>query len=194
MPGPPHLDPPPRPEGSAASDPNSKDGKPGREMKGGSSPGKPGDGRGPGPGGDGKGWRPSLDKMPPWLREKIDKMPREEKERFIENLSRWRELDEKEREEIRERFREEKNRMRKTAQDALKAAGITLDADRLEVFELRYAQERRRIEEMLKSEMEKRRTDELQKALDRLKTEFAPFALPSSEMPPSKSKEQLTSP
>ena len=50
-----------------------------------------------------------------------------------------------------------KQNRRKEIEEAIRSTGLQLDPDRRQVFVLRYAQERRKIEEQLRSEMEQKR-------------------------------------
>ena len=58
-------------------------------------------------------------------------------------------------------------------QDAITKSGLHLDDDQREVYALRYTQERRKIEEYLRNEMNQQRAAMVADMLGRLKIEFA---------------------
>ena len=93
----------------------------------------------------------------------------EERETFNQNLKLWRELPPAEQQEIRERV---KARLQQETQKALRESGLQLDRDRQEIFMLRYAQERRKLERELRRKMEAERSQRLPLILDELKREF----------------------
>ncbi len=71
----------------------------------------------------------------------------------------------------RELFRREK--VAEEIQDAINKSGLKLDDDQREVFALRYTQERRKIEEALRKEMDQKRHTMVGDMLARLKLEFS---------------------
>lgn len=84
----------------------------------------------------------------------------------------------------------EKNRRDKAAQeieDAIKKSGLQLDKDRREVYALRYTQERRKIEEQLRKDMEEKRKPLVSDMVERLKVEFQPTPSPSPSPAPAAS-------
>lgn len=85
----------------------------------------------------------------------------------------------------REHIRREK--IAQEIDETLKKSGLQLDADRREVFALRYAQERRKIEEGLRKEMEAKRRPMMQEMMERLKKEFSPFNNASASPSPTAS-------
>lgn len=115
------------------------------------------------------------------FKRKLEKLSPEERERFQKNWDRWKKMGEKERDELRQRAEVEQERIRRTIDDAIARAGLTLDKDQREVFALRYRQERRKIEEDLSREFEKVRKSRIDQALEKLKAEFTP-AKPTAEV------------
>jgi hypothetical protein len=107
------------------------------------------------------------------FKQKFEAMTPEERERFKENWQRWKEMGERERAEFKQRAAREHACMDKAIDDAIAKLGLVLDRDRKEVFALRYKQERRKVEEALCQEMKKKRDQQLDDMLRRLKTEFA---------------------
>ena len=77
----------------------------------------------------------------------------------------------------RELFRREK--IAQEIQQAIIKSGLRLDDDQREVYALRYTQERRKIEEALRKEMDQKRQWMVGDMLARLKIEFAPTPAPA---------------
>lgn len=120
----------------------------------------------------------------------FERMTPEERERFRENFERWKAMPMEERQALlmHEKMRREK--MSQEIDDALKKTGLQLDKDRQEVFALRYSQERRKIEEQLRKEIEEKRRPLMNEMLERLRAEFnsqaASSPLPSASPAPAK--------
>ena len=117
----------------------------------------------------------------------FDRLTPEEKARFEENFERWKVMSPEERQAL---ILREKNRRNKAAQeieDAIKKSGLQLDKDRREVYALRYTQERRKIEEQLRKDMEEKRKPLVSDMVERLKVEFQPTPSPSPSPAPAAS-------
>ncbi len=82
----------------------------------------------------------------------------------------------------RELFRREK--IAEEIQDALNKSGLKLDDDQREVYALRYTQERRKIEEALRKEMDQKRQLMVGDMLSRLKIEFSGTPAPAGKAIP----------
>jgi hypothetical protein len=123
------------------------------------------------------------------FRDKLDKMSPKEREQFKQNWQRWKEMGDRERKDWQQRACEERDRVKKCIDEAIAKAGLTLDNDQREVFVVRYRQERRKIEEQLRQEMDAKRQEKIDEMLARLKTEFstAPKPAASPEKPPTAS-------
>ena len=79
-------------------------------------------------------------------------------------------------------------RRKKMAEDvdaSIRGLGIELDKDRKEQFAKRYIEERRKIEEQIRREMEEKRRPLVQEMVARLKQEFS---APPAEAPPASPK------
>jgi len=115
----------------------------------------------------------------PDLKKYIDRPIPEEKERFSEKIEKWKSLPPEEREALmlHEKMRREK--MQHEIEETLKNSGLQLDKDRQEVFTLRYTQERRKIEEQLRKELEEKRRPLLKEMIERLVIEFSPTPIPT---------------
>jgi len=114
-----------------------------------------------------------------------DRLSPEEKQQYQENFERWKALPQEERQALLMSERNRKEKMAQNIQDALKNTGLQLDKDHQEVFNLRYTQERRKIEEQLRKEMEEKRRPLIKEMLERLKKEFEAVQTTSSSPSPS---------
>ena len=120
-----------------------------------------------------KGDRDHADEVPGKFRERFDALPAEAKKRFMENWSRWRKMDSREREKLMEGAFKERQRREEVIDKALADLGLNLTRDQREVFELRYRQERRKLEEALRDEVTSMRESRLKVMLEELRKEFA---------------------
>lgn len=118
-------------------------------------------------------------------RRAFERLSPEEREKFRENFQRWKNLPPEERRALRdgEQFRRQK--IEREIDEALKTSGLQLDADRRQVFALRYTQERRKIEEQIRKEIEQKRKPLLEAVVARLKTEFSTASSPAPSTTPS---------
>jgi hypothetical protein len=103
----------------------------------------------------------------------LERLSPEEKEQFKQNLQRWREMPQSERQMMLDREKMRHERMQKEVDEAIRSSGLQLDKDQREVYMLRYTQERRKIEEQLRREMEEKRKPLLMEMVGRLKMEFS---------------------
>lgn len=101
---------------------------------------------------------------------RLDQLPPDERAAYQRNLPLWRQLPVEERQDIRQQADE---RVRQEIDKAYQESGLTLDRDQREVFDLRYRQERRRLERELQEKVNAERTRRLAEVTERLKTEFA---------------------
>lgn len=111
--------------------------------------------------------------VPDQFQERFARLPAAAKKRFLENWSRWRRMDADEREKLMERALNERQRREEIIDRALADLGLELTPDRREVFQLRYRQERRKLEEQLRDEVAKMRESRLEAMLDSLGAEFS---------------------
>ncbi len=120
------------------------------------------------------------------VRKAIEALTPEQRKRFQENFQRWINLTPEQKTALSDR---ETFRRRKIAEDtdaAIKEAGFDLDPTRRELFAKRYWEERHRIEERLRTEMDEKRRPLLQEIIAKLKAEFAsgaPVASPDAAKP-----------
>ena len=97
----------------------------------------------------------------------------DQQKKFLDNLDQWKAMSPEEQELYRDRelFRREK--IAEEIQDAITKSGLKLDDDQRAVFALRYTQERRKIEEALRKEMDAERQTMVNDMMGRLKLEFS---------------------
>jgi len=97
----------------------------------------------------------------------------DQQKKFLDNLDQWKAMSPEEQELYRDRelFRREK--IAEEIQDAITKSGLKLDDDQRAVFALRYTQERRKIEEALRKEMDAERQTMVNEMMGRLKLEFS---------------------
>jgi hypothetical protein len=114
-------------------------------------------------------------------------MAPEEREQFRKNWQHWKEMGQREQKNWKQRAAEEHERVRKTVDEAIAKIGLKLNNDQKEVFALRYRQERRKIEEQLRKEIDAARKQRIDEMLANLKAEFsapAPAATPAASPTP----------
>lgn len=103
----------------------------------------------------------------------LEQLPPGERESFLRNFKRWRELSPQERETLRGQAGRHRARMLEEAGRALQESGLKLSDDRREMFLLRYSQERRKLERELREKAEEERARRLPAIHEALKREFA---------------------
>jgi len=114
--------------------------------------------------------------IPDQLQNMLQKMEPEQRQRFWQNLQKWQNMDAEEKDYLRNRVQGMQEEIRKEASQALAKSGLKLDGDRKEVFELRFFQERRKLERDLREKMERDRQDGMRAIIVRLRKEFEPYA------------------
>lgn len=105
-------------------------------------------------------------------RQRWREMSPEDRQRVRSNATRWLQLPAEEREQLRLRDNLRRQRIRQEAEAALQNSGLQLEAEKRELYERRYMQERRRIERALRQELEEKRQRELAPVMENLKKEF----------------------
>jgi dsDNA-binding SOS-regulon protein len=111
----------------------------------------------------------------------FEQLSPDQKNKFLDNLDQWKAMSPEEQELFRDRelFRREK--IAQEIQEAINKSGLKLDDDQREVFALRYTQERRKIEEALRKEMDQKRQSMVGDMLSRLKVEFTGTPAPGGK-------------
>jgi hypothetical protein len=119
----------------------------------------------PGPTGMGpRGFRPA--------RERWRQMSPDDRQRIRSNAARWLQMPPEERQQLRLREGLRRQRIQQEARAALQDSGLQLEAEKRELYERRYIQERRRIERALRQDLEERRQREIAPVVESLKKEF----------------------
>jgi len=116
------------------------------------------------------------------VRKAIDALTPEQRRRFQENLQRWGNLSPEEKKALSDRDTFRRKKIAEDIDAALKEAGLTLDGERRELFAKRYGEERHRIEEHLRKDMDEKRRPLVKEVIARLKAEFANGA-PAAAVP-----------
>jgi len=172
--------PPPPPPGEEVG-PVAMEPPPGRERRPKPPHGKPGrDKRG------GNEAMPEWVDQPDKLKASLEKMPDEQRKRFLKNLKEWEKLAPEQRSWLRNQEKMRREQRKKEFERLLKENGIKLDEKQREEFGRRFFEERRKIEELLRREMDERRRPLVLDAIERLKKEFAeqPAVAPEPEKVP----------
>lgn len=99
-------------------------------------------------------------------------MPPEDKQAFRKNAERWMQMGPQERQIMREREKVYRQQVQREVDAALRDTGLRLEGEKRAQFEQRYLQERRRIEQSLRQEVESKRQQQLPALQERLKKEF----------------------
>ena len=107
------------------------------------------------------------------VRKAIEALTPEQQKRFRENFVRWMNLSPEEKRALRDRDELRRKRMSEETERAMAQAGLQLDGERRARFSKRYAEERRKVEEQLRREMEEKRRPLVQEIIGRLKAEFS---------------------
>jgi len=97
----------------------------------------------------------------------------DQQKKFLDNLEAWKAMSPEEQELYRDRELFHRQKITAEIQDAMTKSGLQLDDDQREVFTLRYTQERRKIEEALRKDIDRKRQLMVADMLTRLKGEFA---------------------
>ncbi len=105
-------------------------------------------------------------------RERWSSMSLEDRQAFRRNAERWMQMSSAERNLMRDREKSHREELKRQADAALRDAGLRLDQQKRELFEQRYLQERRKMERVLRQEIESKRNQELPALNDRLRKEF----------------------
>lgn len=114
------------------------------------------------------------------VRKAIDALTPEQRQRFVENFKRWATLPPEERDALANREGLRRRKIEEEVSNALSTAGLDLSGDRRIQFAKRYVEQRRKIEEQLRHEMEEKRQPMLQALIEKLRAEFAPADPPAS--------------
>jgi hypothetical protein len=117
----------------------------------------------------------------------IDALTPEQRKRFQENFVRWSNMSPEAKKALRDRDEFRRKRMAEDVEAAIRGLGFELDKDRSEQFTKRYVEERRKLEEQMRREMDEKRQPLVKEMLARLKQEFSaqPGATPAAPPAPA---------
>jgi hypothetical protein len=121
-------------------------------------------------------------------RKMFEQLSPDQQKRFLDNLDQWKAMSPEEQELFRDRDLIRREKIALEIQDSITKSGLKLDDDQREVYALRYTQERRKIEEELHKEMDKKRAAMVSDMLARLKIEFVPTPTPTPGSKPAQAK------
>jgi hypothetical protein len=114
------------------------------------------------------------------LRKEFDQLSSEQQERILENLHRWQDLSQDEREVLRQRERVQRQKLEASINEAYQKSGLQLNDEQKAQFHKRYLQERRRLEEQLAHDIQEKRQVGNAAIIEMLKKEFStPNAKPT---------------
>jgi len=99
-------------------------------------------------------------------------MPPEARQNFQRNAERWMRMSPEERNIMRERENLRRETIKRETEAALRDSGLHLNPQERAQFESRYIQERRKVEQTLRQQIEAERQKELPTLIQELKKEF----------------------
>ena len=91
---------------------------------------------------------------------------------FRRNAERWLRMSPEERKIMRDRENLRRERIRRETEAALHDSGLRLDQEKRALFESRYMQERRKMEQLLRKQIETERQQQLPTLIQQLRNEF----------------------
>ena len=106
-------------------------------------------------------------------RERWRDMSPEDRQRLRINAERWQHMNAEERKAFREQQEWRQMRLKREAEEAIRQSGLQLEAERRALFERRYIEERRRIDQELRRELREKRQRELAPVVEKLKKELS---------------------
>jgi hypothetical protein len=99
-------------------------------------------------------------------------MPPEARQNFQRNAERWMQMSPEERNILRQRENLRRETIKRETDAALRDSGLRLNPQERAQFESRYVQERRKVEQTLRQQIESKRQKELPALIQQLKKEF----------------------
>lgn len=119
------------------------------------------------------------------MRRTVDALTPEQRQKFKENLLRWMELSPEEKQALRKLEETRRERITQETERALKESGLSLSPAQHERFVQRYAEERRKVEQKLRQQMEESRKPMVKEIIRQLREEFTAVAsTPVAATPP----------
>ena len=115
-------------------------------------------------------------------------MPPDARQNFRRNAERWMQMSPEERNVLRQRENVRRQTIQRETDAALRDSGLRLSPQERAQFESRYIQERRKVEQTLRQQIEAERQKELPALIQQLKKEFQidqPAKSPATKPPDS---------
>jgi len=106
------------------------------------------------------------------MRERWLALPPADRQNFQRNAERWMRMSPQERDLMRQRENLRREQIRRETDAALRDSGLLLDQEKRNLFESRYIQERRKMEQSLRQQIENERQQQLPALIQQLKREF----------------------
>jgi len=106
------------------------------------------------------------------IRERLLALPPEARQNFRRNAERWMRMSPEERNVMRQRENLRREAIKRETEAALRESGLRLNPQERAVFESRYIQERRKVEQTLRHQIEAERQQQLPGLIQQLKKEF----------------------
>src|SRR5437868_5732612 len=106
------------------------------------------------------------------IRERWLAMPPQARQNFRRNAERWMHMSPEERNVMRQRENLRRETIKRETESALRDSGLRLSPQERAQFESRYIQERRKVEQTLRQQIESERQKELPALIQQLKKEF----------------------
>jgi hypothetical protein len=106
------------------------------------------------------------------IRERWLALPPEARQNFQRNAERWMRMSPEERSVMRQREHLRRETIKRETEAALNQSGLRLNPQERAQFESRYMQERRKVEQTLRQQIEAERQKELPALIQQLKKEF----------------------
>jgi len=107
------------------------------------------------------------------LRKAFEQLSAEQQERILQNLHRWQDLSQDEKEVLRQRERVQRQKLEASINEAYQKSGLQLTEEQRVQFRKRYLQERRRLEEQLVHDIQDKRQAGNAAIIEMLKKEFS---------------------
>src|SRR6266571_90968 len=127
------------------------------------------------------------------IRERWMALPPEARQNFRRNAERWMHMSPEERNVMRQRENLRRETIKRETDAALRQSGLSLTPQERAQFESRYIQERRKVEQTLRQQIEAERQKELPALIQQLKKEFqidqpvkSPATKPAESVNPKK--------
>ncbi|MEO7934260.1 MAG: hypothetical protein ABIT76_13990 [Chthoniobacterales bacterium] len=125
------------------------------------------------------------------MREGLEKMPEEQRQRIFDKFRKWQQMPADEQAHFRFMQEEREKRARQAVDDTIQASGLKLDDAQKVKFTEVYKRERRKLEEELRAEMDKRRQERLPELQ---KTVIATYQKEAAEPTPAASPSPSATP